>query len=362
MAHREKSGFPLFGTVMLLISAAAAWERGRAREAAMPSERTAIASEPGRGRAATSPWDIPWAGWKDILIRTYEQISNDRLLAVAAGVVFYALLALFPAITALVSLYGLFTDPAAIEDQLRELAVGIPGDVMAILSEQIKRIASAGGGQLGFGFIAGLAVALWSANAGMKAMFDALNVAYGEEEERGFIRLNLISLLFTLGGLIFLLVALTALAIIPVALSVLGLEGVWSAAIRWLRWPILLAIVIAGLSVMYRFGPSRREPKWRWVTVGGVVAATVWLIGSGLFSFYLSNFANYNATYGSLGAVIGLLMWMWLTTIIVLLGAELNAEIEHQTARDSTVGGPKPLGARQAMVADTVGEPRAGRA
>lgn len=366
MARREKNGFPLFGAVMLLISAAAAWERERASDGknpgVQPGMQTAIASEQGRGRSAKSPWGIPWTGWKDILIRTYEQISKDRLLAVAAGVVYYALLALFPAITALVSLYGLFADPASIEGQLKQLATGVPDDVMTIVGEQIKRISSAGSGQLGFAFFVSLAVALWSANAGMKAMFDALNVAYGEEEERGFIRLNLVSLLFTLGGIIFLLIALTALAVMPIVFSTMGLEGAWTAAIGWLRWPILLAIVVVGLSVMYRFGPSRREPKWRWVTVGGVVAGVVWLIGSGLFSFYLSNFANYNATYGSLGAVIALLIWMWLTTIIVLLGAELNAEIEHQTARDSTIGGSKPLGARRAMVADTVGEARAGRA
>lgn len=361
MARRAKSGFPFFGAAMLLISAAAAWERERsARSGPASSLQTAMASEPGRGRTARSPLEIPSAGWKDILVRTYEQFGKDRLLAVAAGVVFYALLALFPAVTALVSLYGLFADPASIQTQLEQIEAVIPEDVMTIISDQITRIAAAGGGQLGFGFVVGLAVALWSANAGVKAMFDALNVAYGEEEKRGFVRRNLASLLFTLGGIVFLLIALAALAVAPIALSMLGLEEAWSVAIRWLRWPILLAIVILGLSLMYRFGPSRREPKWRWVTVGGVVAATVWLIGSGLFSFYLSNFANYNATYGSLGAVIGLLMWMWLTTIIVLVGAELNAEIEHQTARDSTAGGSKPLGARHAVVADTVGAPRAG--
>ncbi len=356
MAQRKSNGFPAVGAVLLLISAAAAWQKRAEGQGASPQ-----AAEGARGRKAAAPWDIPEPGWKDILIRTYEEANKDRLLAVAAGVAFYGLLALFPAITAFVSFYGLFADPHAIESGVANLAAGIPAEAMSIVTEQVQRIASAGSGRLSVGFVLGLGIALWSANAGMKAMFDALNVAYGEEEKRGFIRLNAVSLAFTLGAIGVLLIALFSVAVVPVILSKLIVADAGALLLQWGRWPILLAIIVLALSVVYRFGPSRREPKWRWVTPGGLAAAVLWIVGSSLFSFYLSHFANYNATYGSLGAVIGLLMWMWLTSAIVLLGAELNAQTERQTVRDSTVGGAKPLGARQAFAADTIGPARTGQ-
>jgi membrane protein len=314
------------------------------------------AQEPGRGRHAQAPWQIPWQGWKDLLWRTYEQIGEDRLLAVAAGVVFYGLLAVFPAVTALVSLYGLFASPAAIGDQLSLLAGILPQGALEILREQIGRLTAGSGAKLSLGFIFGLAVALWSANAGMKAIMDALNVVYEEKEKRGFIKLNLVSLAFTFAGIAALLLALGAVVILPLALSFLGLQNVTDLLFRLARWPLLLMLVILGLAVLYRYGPSRREPRWQWISVGSVFAAIAWLIGSALFSWYLSSFANYNATYGSLGAGIGMMMWMWISSIVILFGAQLNSEIEHQTARDSTVRGEKPLGSRGAVMADTVGK------
>jgi membrane protein len=196
---------------------------------------------------------------------------------------------------------------------------------------------------------------LWSANAGMKAIMDALNVVYDEKEKRGFINLNLVSLAFTIGGIIAALLAVGAVVVLPVVLSYIGLSGIGEILLRLLRWPLLLAVIVIGLAVLYRIGPSRREARWQWLSVGSVFAALAWLISSALLSWYLSNFANYDATYGSLGAGIGLMMWMWISSIVILFGAELNAEIEHQTARDSTVQGEKPLGARGAAMADTVG-------
>ena len=330
---------------------------GTARAGGLPgAAQHARAREAGRGREAETPWQIPWKGWKDILWRTYEQIGEDRLLAVAAGVVFYGLLAIFPAVTALVSLYGLFAGPAAIGEQL-SLASGIlPQGGVDILREQISRLTAGGGTKLGVGFIFGLAIALWSANAGMKAIMDALNVVYGEKEKRGFIKLNLISLAFTVAAIGSVLVALGAVVILPVALNYLGLHNVTDLIFRLARWPILLLLVLCGLAVLYRYGPSRREPRWQWISVGSVLAAIAWLISSALLSWYLASFADYNATYGSLGAGIGLMMWMWISSIVILFGAQLNSEIEHQTARDSTVPGDKPLGARGAVMADTVGE------
>lgn len=315
------------------------------------------AEEPGRGRHAETPWQIPWRGWKDILWRSYTQTNEDRLLAVAAGVVFYGLLAVFPAITALVSLYGLFASASTISGHLSALAGILPQGAVDLLCEQIGRL-TAQGEKLSLGFIFGLAVALWSANAGMKAIIDALNVVHKEKEKRGFITLNLTSLAFTFAAIGVLLIALGAVVVLPIALNDLGLEDATELLFRLARWPLLLALVIVGLSVLYRLGPSRRQPRWQWVSVGSVFAAVAWLISSALLSWYLANFADYNTTYGSLGAGIGMMMWMWISSIVILFGAQLNCEIEHQTGRDSTVRSEKPFGARGAVMADTVGEAR----
>ena len=313
------------------------------------------AHEPGRGRHADAPWQIPWRGWKDILWRTYQQIGEDRLLAVAAGVVFYGLLALFPAVTAIVSLYGLFANAATISDHL-SMATGIlPSGAIDIIREQVARLASKGDAKLGFGFILGLGIALWSANAGMKAIIDALNVVYEEKEKRSFVKLNLISLAFTLGAIAALLLALGAVVVLPLLLAWLGFATLFATLVQYARWPGLLVLVILGLALIYRFGPSRREPRWQWLSIGSVFATVAWLGSSALLSWYLGNFAHYDTTYGSLGAAIGMMMWMWVSSIVILFGAQLNSEIEHQTARDSTVEHDKPLGARGAVMADTVG-------
>jgi membrane protein len=313
------------------------------------------AHESGRGRQASAPWEIPLSGWQDILWRTYQQISEDRLLAVAAGVVFYGLLAMFPAVTAFVSLYGLFAKASTVSEHLSVAAGFLPGGALDILQEQVNRLVSKGDAKLSFGFIFGLGLALWSANAGMKAIMDALNVVYEEKEKRSFIRLNLISLAFTIAAIASVLLATGAVVVLPLVLGYVGLASVSALLLSILRWPLLLLLIIIGLAVLYRFGSSRREPRWQWLSVGSVFAAVAWLASSGLLSWYLQSFANYDATYGSLGAAIGLMMWMWISSIVILFGAELNAEIEHQTARDSTVGEEKPLGARGAVMADTVG-------
>jgi membrane protein len=314
------------------------------------------ALEPGRGRSAETPVRIPWAGWKDILWRTFEEISADRLLLIAGGVVFYALLATVPAITALVSVYGIFTTASSLGAQLSFLADVMPGGAYQLISDQVVRIAGNNDGKLTFALILGLGIALWSANAGMKAIFDALNVVYDEDEKRSFIKLNAVSLAFTLAAILVLVLMLSAVVVLPLVLAFLGFAAERQAGwLPLLRWPVLFALVMFGLAVLYRFGPSRRRAKWRWVSVGSLFATTAWLAISLLFSWYLSRFADYNATYGSLGAVIGLMMWLWLSTTVVLVGAELNSEIEHQTAKDSTVGPAKPLGARGAVMADTVG-------
>ena len=316
------------------------------------------AREPGRGRHAVVPWQIPWAGWKDIFWRVYASFNDNRLLAVAGGVVFFSLLAIFPAIAAFVSLYGLIADASTINSHL-SLAAGVfPAGAVDILHEQIARLTAKSDAKLGLGFITGLAIALWSANAGMKAIIDALNVVYDEKEKRSFIKLNLLTLLFTLIAIFSLMVALAAVVIAPMVLSAIGLSSLLSLSIAVLRWPLLLILVTVALAAIYRYGPSRSEPRWQWLSVGSAAAAVGWLITSVLFSWYIAHFGAYNATYGSLGAAVGMMMWMWISAIVILLGGELNAEIEHQTAKDSTVGIEKPLGERGAVMADTIGAAR----
>jgi membrane protein len=313
------------------------------------------AAERGRGRQARKPLQIPGRGWKDIFVRTYWGIQNDRLLALAAGVVFYSLVSLFPAIAAGVSSYALFADAATIGKHLSIAADIVPAGTLDMLGEEITRIAAKSEGKLTFGFALGLGIALWSANAGMKAIFDALNIIYDEDEKRGLIWLNVVSLFFTICAIAGAGLAIALVVVFPLLLAAFGVTSFDLPIIGYLRWPVMFVLIILGLAVLYRYGPSRRMAKWRWISVGGVFAALAWLAVSSLFSWYLGNFANYNATYGALGAVVGLMMWMWLSTIVVLVGAELNSEIEHQTARDSTVGSEKPLGARGAVMADTVG-------
>jgi membrane protein len=322
------------------------------------SAQISRAEEPGRGRHAIVPWRIPWAGWRDIFWRVYESFNDNRLLAVAGGVVFFSLLAIFPAIAAFVSLYGLIADASTIDSHLSLAAGVLPAGAVEILHEQITRLTAKGDARLGLGFVTGLAIALWSANAGMKAIIDALNVVYDEKEKRSFIKLNLLSLLFTLIAIVSLMAALAGVVIAPMVFSALGLSSLPSLAMAVLRWPLLLALVTVALAAIYRYGPSRTEPRWQWLSVGSVAAAAGWMIASVLFSWYIAHFGAYNATYGSLGAAVGMMMWMWISGIVILLGAELNAEIEHQTAKDSTVGSEKPIGERGAVMADTIGAAR----
>ncbi len=325
---------------------------GPASHEGAEAERVAKA-EPERGRRADTPSEIPAKGWKDIALRLYREFTNDRILLVAAGVTFYAILALFPAIAALVSIYGAVADPSTISTHLNEMRGILPDGAIDIIGGQVRRLTEKGDKALGLTAVVGILISLWSANGGMKAIFDALNIAYEEDEKRSFVMLNLWSLAFTAGALLFVVLALTGIVVVPAALQVLGLDQkAWYIAL--LRFPALLLLVIGALAVLYRYGPSRRKPKWRWVTWGSAVAGVLWLIVSGLFSWYVASFGSYNETYGSLGAAIGFMSWIWLSTTVVLLGAELNAEMEHQTARDTTVGAQKPLGGRQARMADTV--------
>jgi len=317
----------------------------------------ARAQEPGRGREADAPSEIPRRGWKDVLYRLWDQITEDHVGLIAAGVAFYSLLALFPMLAALVSLYGLIASPAEIERHFDLMAGILPSAGIDIMRQQLVALANQEAPKLGLVFAGALAFSLWSANRGIASMFEAMNIAYGESEKRSWFKLNAITLAFTFGFVVFLVLALTAIAIVPPLL-----ESLWVGnAAQWLlslaRWPILLLLVVTANAIVYRYGPSRDKARWQWISWGSTVAAALWLIASAGFSFYASNFASYNETYGSMGAVVALMTWIWLSAYIIIAGAELNAELEHQTANDTT-GRELPLGARGARMADTVGAAR----
>ncbi|ANL50153.1 virulence factor BrkB family protein (plasmid) [Rhizobium phaseoli] len=308
------------------------------------------------GRSAAVPEAIPISGLRDVFWRVYHEVLDDRIMLIAAGVTFYLLLALFPALAALVSLYGLVADPVTISEHLRELAGLLPPGAFDLIADQIKALVEKRESTLGITFFVGLAIALWSTHSGTLAIFDAMNVAYEENEKRSFLRLNLIGLCFTLCAMVFAVVMVAFVGIMPVMLSYLWLDQFKEHLALLLRWPLLLFIVAVAVTLVYRFGPSREPARIRWMTWGAALTTFAWAVMSIGFSFYLDHFANYNATYGTLGALIGFLIWIWLSVVILIVGAELNAELEHQTARDTTTGYPLPMGARGAYVADTLGE------
>ncbi|WP_419318198.1 YihY/virulence factor BrkB family protein [Caulobacter sp. ErkDOM-E] len=312
------------------------------------------AMEPLHGRAARSPIAIPWRGWRDILWRTWREITVDRLHAVAGGVTFYTLLALFPAIGAFVSLYGLFADVAAVQGQLSEMSGVFPASVIQIVGEQMLRLASQEQAKLGVAFGVSLLLSIWSANASMQALFDGLNIAYDEDEKRNLLARTALTYVFTVCALVYAAVAAFILIATPIVLARVGLsalDAIWGP----IRWLLVWMMTAAAFALLFRFAPCRARARWRWVVIGAVLAAGGWLVGSLGFSVYVNRVAHFDATYGPLGAVIAFMVWVWFSIMAVLVGAELNAEIERQTAIDSTTGPERPMGQRGAAVADTVG-------
>jgi membrane protein len=305
-----------------------AWQRGRSVMSVADRESQ---GDEGKAGTAESPLQLRRSAWKDIFWRIYQNVSEHRIFATAAGVSFYALLAIFPGIAALVALYGLFADPSTISQHLTDLSGVLPGGAIDVVGQQLRWLTEQGHATLGFEFLLALAISVWSANAGMKALFDALNIVYAERERRGFIKLNLISLAFTCAALLFIMLALVALVVLPLISNYVGLAHSAQWLVTLAKWPLLLLAI----AMIYRYGPSREKAQWRWISWGSAFATLNWLAVSVLFSWYAANFGSYNKTYGSLGAVIGFMTWIWLSSIVILLGAELDAEMEHQTAPDT---------------------------
>lgn len=331
--------------------------RPEALPEAPPSPQDYDAREPGRGRLAERPEHIPHKGWIDILWRVGGAYFGDRVGFVAGGVTFFLVLSLFPTLAAFVTLYGLFADPADAWSRLQFLYSILPSNVAQFLGGEMQRLAENTNTQLTFTLIWTLALSLWAANGGIKTLFYGLNVAYHETEKRNLVSYNLICMAFTLSGLAAVLLTAALVVGVPIVLALFGLQEDFSA-FAWLRWPILFVAYVAALTVIYRFGPCRQRARWRWLTPGALFAATLSLLTSFLFSWYLTTFVKTDS-YGPLAAFMGFLLWIWISVQIILMGAEVNAEIEHQTAMDTTTGAAQPLGSRGAIVADTVG-PRRG--
>ncbi len=313
-------------------------------------------NEPGHGRHAHAPTEMPAKAWKDILWRTWGEISEDRITLVAAGATYFLLLALFPTIVAFVSVYGLFADPSTVSRHVALLSGIVPAGGMALIDEQLTRLTQQGPATLGWGLAISLGLALWSSSSGVKTLFEAMNIAYDEREKRSFLHLNALALLFTVGVLIAAIVMIGVVVVLPAVLEAIGLSRGFEWLVQALGYGLLLVMLLVGIAVLYRLGPSRQQAKWRWLTPGAVLAVMVIIAASLLFSWYSANFANYEKTYGSLGALIGFLTWIWISVTVILMGAELNAEIEHQTAEDSTIGAESPMGSREATMADTMGK------
>jgi len=303
-----------------------------------------------------TPAAIRLADWRAIAVRVFKRMMSDHIGVLAGGIAFYAFLSIFPAIAAALMVWGLFTDMTSLGPQLQTIRDFAPA-AFGLIADQMVNIASQNSGALTIGaFISGL-LALWSASGGVSALMGAMNLAYHEKEKRSFIRVNLISLCFTLGGIVFVALSMAAIAAVPPILEALYLGAFLKALIRFVRWLLMVGLFVVACSAIYRFAPSRVHARWRWIIPGATLASAVWLIASVVFSTYLSNFNAYNATFGSLGAVAALLMWFWLSAYAICMGAELNSQLELFTTRDTTIDAPAKPGRRGAYVADHVEEP-----
>lgn len=318
---------------------------------------TTAAKPDDRGRTATTPLEIPFSGWRDVAIRTWRESTKDNLSLIAAGVTFYAFLTIVPMLGALVLVYGLVADPETVVRNMQGLTSVMPADAAKLIGEQLMTVVQTAGSKKGFGLLVALGIALYGAMKGMGAIVTAMNIAYDEEESRGFARTTLLTLAMTLGALLVAFVAIVAISAMGAIDTVLPASSPFvHAIVTIIAWIVAAAVMSAGVAAVYRYAPDRENARWAWLSAGSIFATVLILAATVGFGFYVSNFGSYNATYGSLGAVIVLLTWLNLSAYILLFGAELNAELEHQTRRDTTEGAPQPEGRRRAEMADTVGE------
>jgi membrane protein len=309
------------------------------------------------GIHAEKPSQIPARGWKQIVKRAWAENKADNMPIIAGGVAFFAFLAIFPALIAMISLYGLVASPETVAEQVQDLSAQLPESAAELIGDQLTAITERSGGALTFGLIFSVLGALWSASGGVNNLITAVNLAYDEVETRNFIRLRATSLGLTLGAIVFILLTFGLVAVVPAVLDALPLGVFGTVLAQVVRWVLLLAVMAGSLAVLYRIAPDRDAPKLRWVSLGSIVVTLVWAAVSLLFSFYVNNFGSYDKTYGTVAGVIVLMLWLYLTCYLILLGAEINSEAEHQTAVDTTEGEPQPMGQRDAMMADSLPDP-----
>jgi membrane protein len=309
------------------------------------------------GVTAEKPTDIPWRGWKQILKRAWAENKADNMPIISGGVAFFGFLSVFPTLIAMISIYGLIASPATVSKQVDNLAKNLPRSATDLISTQLKAITTNSGGALTVGLIVSILAALWSASGGVSNLITAVNLAYDEVEARNFVKLKLTALALTLGGIVIALVTFGLVAVVPAVISALPLGVVGTILAQIATYLVLLAVFAGALAVLYRVAPDRDAPRFRWVSLGSVIVTVVWAIVSLAFTFYVNNFGSYNKTYGAIAGVIVLMLWLYLTCYLVLLGAEINSEAEHQTAVDTTEGEPKPMGTRDATMADSLPDP-----
>ncbi len=329
----------------------------QAKEGAGAQNRPS-AAENRHGRQARSPLGIPLRGYIDVFWRVASAFSRDRLSANAAGAAFYMIFAIVPALAAIVALYGLAGDPSRLRDQLVDLDAFLPAAMLELMDSELSRLIGQRPDTLGLTFATTFAIAIYVVNNAVLQLFDALNVIYGERETRSYIKLYGAAIMFTFGALIFVALLVNVVVTIPIILNLLPLGPLTGWIITILPLIVIFIVANIGIAVIYRYGPSRVPARWRWISPGSVSAATVWVMASAGFSWYMSHFADYSATYGSLGAIAAAMMWAYISTLILLVGAEFNAELEQQTECDTTIPPKKRAGARGAVVADTMGKAR----
>jgi membrane protein len=308
------------------------------------------------GIHAEKPTEIPWRGWKQILKRAWAEHRADNMPIIAGGVAFFGFLSIFPALIALVSLYGLVASPETVAQQVEDLSAQLPHSAAQLIGDQLTEIVNNSGSALTVSLVVSILGALWAASGGIGNLITAVNIAYDEVETRGFVKLKALSLLLTLGGIVFVLVTFGLVAVVPAVLEALPLGIVGTILAQVARWVLLLGVFAGSLAILYRVAPDRDAPRFRWVSLGSVVVTVAWALVSVGFALYVNNFGSYDKTYGAIAGVIVLMLWLYLTCYLVLLGAEINSEAEHQTTRDTTRGEPRPMGSRDAKMADTLPE------
>jgi membrane protein len=313
--------------------------------------------KPARGRRALVPGEIPPLGWHDIAWRVVRAARRDRITMLAAGVAFYALLALFPTIAAVISIWGLLFDPYEAGQQLYEISRFMPPEAAKLIDQQAQQVVESAESGNFMGALAGLLIAMFIASKGVAVLVIGLNVVYSEKEKRSLFHRGTLLVALTFGLIFMTLISLGFIAIVPVVVKTLAIDPPMDKILQWLRWPGLLVMMSMLIALLYRYAPYRRSAQWRWLSYGTLLATVMWLLGSGGLSLYVRYFSTFSELYGSLGAVVALMIWFWLSAFVVLFGAEVNCEMERQTYNDTTVGEARALGNREAFAADTIGAP-----